>query len=63
MGVQKTKEPKNHFKSTEPMQKFRFGSVSVLLYLKPKISVQFSVANFNTLNRPNQTKIYYYSLY
>ena len=42
---------------------FQFGSVSILLYKKLKISVRFSVANFNTPNRPNRTEIYYYIIF
>ena len=59
LGVcKKLTNRKNHFKLIEPMQKFQFGSVLVLLYKKPKISVRFSVANSNTPNWPNRTEIY-----
>ena len=63
-GEQKTEEPKKSLQidrnRTEISIQFRFGSVSILLCKKPKSSVRFSVANFNTPNRPNRTKIYYY---
>ena len=56
----KPKNRKNQFKPIEPMQKFRFGLVLILLNKKLKSSVRFSVANFNKLNRQNRTEIYYY---
>ena len=55
----KPKNRKNCFKTTEPMQKFQFGSVSVLLYKKLKISVQFFMANFNAPNQPNRAILLY----
>ena len=59
--MQKTKEPKKPLQTDQTNAKiavrFQFGSVSVLLYKKPKIAVRFLVANFN---EPNQTKILLY---
>ena len=53
-GVQKTNEPKKLLQTDRTDAKisvwFRFGSVSVLSYKKPKILVWFSVA---ISNRPN----------
>lgn len=65
--MQKTEEPKKPFQTGRTDVKisvrFRFGSVSVSVsfYKKPKISVRFSVSNFNTPNRPNRTEILIYN--
>ena len=56
-GVQKTDEPKKPLQTDRTDAKFsvqfRFGSVSVLSYKKPIISVRFSVSISNRPNRPN----------
>ena len=61
LGVcKKPTNRKNRFKLTEPLQKSRLSSVSVLLHKKLKILVRFSVTDLNASNRLNQIEIYYY---
>ena len=66
-GVQKIEEPKKllptDWTGAKILVWFRLSSVLVLLYKKSKISIRFLVANFNTPNWPNRTKIYYYIIF
>ena len=62
--VQKTDKPAENDRTVVKFSvRFRFGSVLVLNFLKPKIFGSVFGCRFDTLNRPNRTESYYNIFY